>query len=69
MRKALSSSRNKICKRCNRKVTEDIICAGCKNELLSQYDSKVDWKVAYEIEKVSRYIMRNASINDSDAAF
>jgi hypothetical protein len=66
MRNALPLSRKRVCKRCNKKITEDIICAGCKNELLSQYDSKIGWKMAYEIEKVSRHIMRNTSMNDPD---
>jgi len=66
MRNALPSSRKRVCKRCNKKITEDIICAGCKNELLSQYDSKIGWKMAFEIEKVSRHIMRNTSITDPE---
>jgi hypothetical protein len=58
-----------MCKRCNRAFAEDIICAACKNELLHQYNSKISWKMAYEIEKVSRHIMRNTSLNDSDESF
>ncbi|HES59551.1 MAG TPA: hypothetical protein ENO18_03885 [Caldithrix sp.] len=69
MKNALSSSRKRICKRCNRQITEDIICAACKNELLSQYDSKIGWKMAYEIEKVSRHVMRNTSMHDQDEPF
>ncbi len=69
MKKALSSSRQRICKRCNKKITEDMICASCKNELLSQYDSKVGWKIAYEIEKVSRHIMRNTRSSDPEEYF
>ncbi len=56
----------KICKRCNKNVTEDIICASCKNELLSKYDSRIGWKTAYEIEKISRYVMRKADIDDAE---
>jgi hypothetical protein len=66
MSNSLASSRKRICKRCNRNVTEDIICAGCKNELLTHYNSKINWKMAYEMEKVSRHIMRNTFRNDSE---
>jgi hypothetical protein len=66
MKKALKLSRKRICKRCNKKITDDIICASCKNELLSQYDSKIGWKMAFEIEKVSRHIMRNTFTEDPD---
>ena len=59
-------SRKRVCKRCNRRITEDIICAGCKNELLSNYNSKIGWKMAYEMEKVSRQIMRITSRYDSE---
>ena len=66
MRNAISKVRTRTCKRCNKKLTEDIICASCKNELLSQYNSQISWKMAYEIEKVSRYVIRNTSQYDSD---
>jgi cytochrome c-type biogenesis protein CcmH/NrfF len=68
----MSNSRptgQRICKRCNRRITEDIICAGCKNELLAQYDSKIGWKMAYEMEKVSRHIMRNSLRSDTEDPF
>ena len=52
----------KICKRCNKHHTKDIICASCKNELLSSYENNLDWQTAYEVEKahwiVLRYIMK-----------
>jgi len=66
MGNAISRPAKKICKRCNKNITEDIICASCKNELLSQYDSKIGWKTAYEIEKFSRYVMRKADIDDTE---
>jgi hypothetical protein len=66
MRNTPPSSRKRICKRCNRRITEDIICAGCKNELLTHYNSKIDWKMAYEMEKVSRHIIRNTYRYDSE---
>jgi hypothetical protein len=66
MSNSLASSRKRICKRCNRRVAEDIICAGCKNELLTHYNSKISWKMAYEMEKVSRHIMRNTFRYDSE---
>jgi hypothetical protein len=66
MRNTPPSFRKRICKRCNRRITEDIICAGCKNELLTHYNSKIDWKMAYEMEKVSRHIIRNTYRYDSE---
>jgi hypothetical protein len=66
MRNTPKSSRKRICKRCNRRIAEDIICAGCKNELLTHYNSKIGWRTAYEIEKVSRHIKRNTLWSDSD---
>ena len=61
-----ASSRKRICKRCNQRIADDIICAGCKNELLIHYNSKISWKMAYEMEKVSRHIMRSAFRYESD---
>jgi hypothetical protein len=64
MRNTPPTSRKRICKRCNKWATEDIICAGCKNELLTQYNSKISWKMAYEMEKVSRHITRSTLWHD-----
>ena len=52
----------KVCKRCNRHHTKDIICPSCKNELLSSYDNRIDWRTAYEVEQAhqlaTKYRMR-----------
>jgi cytochrome c-type biogenesis protein CcmH/NrfF len=66
MSNTLPLSRKRICKRCNRRIAEDMICAGCKNELLTHYNSKIGWKMAYEMEKVSRHIIRNTFWFDSE---
>jgi hypothetical protein len=47
----------KLCRRCNKNSTEDIICPACKNELIALYDNKLGWKTAFEIEKFSRRAM------------
>jgi hypothetical protein len=47
----------KLCRRCNRNYSGDIICPACKNELIILYDNKLGWKTAWEIEKVSRRAM------------
>ena len=31
-----------------------MICPVCKNELIALYDNKLNWRTAYEVEKVSR---------------
>jgi hypothetical protein len=66
MRNATLTGPEGICKRCNKGLTNDLICGGCKNELISIYDTRISWKVAYEIEKVSRYAMRNSIREDMD---
>jgi len=46
-------SQKKVCRRCNKKVTDDIICASCKNELLSMYDSKSVGKQLMKLKKLA----------------
>ncbi len=58
MKKAAAETEYKICKRCNQHHTKDIICASCKNELLSSYESNIDWQMAYEIEKAHRIVLK-----------
>ena len=58
MEKSITKNGQKVCKRCNRNLATDIICASCKNELLISFDSKIDWRTAYEIEKVQRIASR-----------
>ena len=48
----------RICKRCNRNFSKDLICTHCKIELVNHFDSKLDWQTAYEIEKVQRRTQR-----------
>jgi transposase-like protein len=54
MKPLASVKPRKICRRCNKNSSEDLICAGCKNELIALYDNKLSWRTAYEVEKVSR---------------
>jgi uncharacterized paraquat-inducible protein A len=49
----------KVCKRCNRHQTKDIICPSCKNELLSSYDNKIDWQTAYELEQAHQSVTKS----------
>ncbi len=57
--KPLSSEKIiKLCRRCYKNKTNDIICPACKNELIAIYDNKVTWRTAYEIEKFSRKALR-----------
>jgi hypothetical protein len=58
MNKPATEKKQQVCKRCNSNLTTDIICPSCKNELLSTFDSKLDWQTAYEIEKVQRAASR-----------
>jgi hypothetical protein len=45
----------KVCKRCNRANTKELICQSCKIELLNHYEATSDWKIAFEIERVQLY--------------
>jgi RNA polymerase subunit RPABC4/transcription elongation factor Spt4 len=54
MNRKKPESEFKVCKRCNRHQTKDIICPSCKNELLSAYDNRIDWQTAFEIEQARR---------------
>jgi hypothetical protein len=47
----------KLCKRCHKNTSEDIVCPACKNELIALYDNKLSWRTAYEVEKISRRAM------------
>ncbi|MBN2612078.1 MAG: hypothetical protein JXB00_11025 [Bacteroidales bacterium] len=48
----------KLCKRCKKNLSKDIICTACKVELLNNYDSKIDWQTAFEIERIQQAAMR-----------
>jgi len=54
MKPIASEQHGKICRRCNRNVSLDSICPACKNELIALYDNKLNWRTAWEVEKVSR---------------
>jgi hypothetical protein len=55
----------KICKRCNKNTSVDVICPGCKNELIAIYENKLTWKTAYEVERISKRAMRY-SVNEAE---
>ncbi len=60
--KPLSSEKaSKLCRRCYKNTTNDLICPACKNELIAIYENKVTWRTAYEIEKISKKAMRFTS--------
>lgn len=48
----------RICKRCNRRNTTEIICQSCKTELISNFEVSSDWRIAFEMEKVQQYTAR-----------
>ncbi len=58
MNRKKPESEFKVCKRCNRHQTKDIICPSCKNELLSSYDNRIDWQTAYELEQAHKLVIR-----------
>jgi len=56
--KPLASDKSpKICRRCHKITSDDVICPACKNELIVLYDNKLSWRTAYEVEKISRRAM------------
>jgi hypothetical protein len=57
MKPLMNDKVKKLCRRCNKNYTNDKICPTCKNELITLYDNKLNWKTAYEIEKISRKVM------------
>lgn len=58
MKKSGVEPKYRICKRCNKHQARDIICASCKNELLSSCENNLDWQTAYEIEKIQRIVLK-----------
>ena len=65
MEKTETDAEQKMCKRCNKHQTKDVICALCKNELLSSYGNNIDWQTAYEVEKAHRIILKYKMREDS----
>lgn len=64
-----SENKSKLCRRCYKNKTNDIICPACKNELIAIYDNKVTWRTAYEIEKISRKAMRFSSSENEEGLY
>jgi hypothetical protein len=58
MKPQITQKLGKICKRCNKNTTIDIICPACKNELIAIYENKLSWRTAYEVERISKKAMR-----------
>jgi hypothetical protein len=58
MKPLISEKPGNLCKRCHKNSAVDIVCAACKNELITIYDNKLTWKTAYEVEKISKRVMR-----------
>lgn len=54
----------RLCKRCYRNYSKDIICPTCKNELIALYEGKLTWKTAFEVERISKRAMRYAGNSD-----
>jgi hypothetical protein len=48
----------KLCKRCYKNSAVDIICPSCKNELIANYENKLTWRMAFEVERISKKAMR-----------
>jgi hypothetical protein len=65
----MSETGNKICPRCKKHETQDVICNSCKNELLSNYEVSSDWQTAYEIEKAQMIASRFKHESDDDPLF
>jgi len=57
MKPSATDKSGKICRRCHRITTHDVICPACKNELIVLYDNKLSWRTAFEVERISRKAM------------
>jgi hypothetical protein len=57
MKPLASDKPRKLCKRCHKSISEDVICPACKNDLIALYDNKLSWRTAFEVEKISRKAM------------
>jgi hypothetical protein len=58
MKPEISGKTGKLCKRCYKNAATDLICASCKNDLITIYENKLTWRTAYEVEKISKKAMR-----------
>jgi hypothetical protein len=56
----------KLCKRCNRRLTEGLICQTCKSELINHYEASLDWQLAYDIEKAQMAALRYIHDDNED---
>jgi RNA polymerase subunit RPABC4/transcription elongation factor Spt4 len=59
----------KICERCKRHETTDIVCPQCKKELLGNYEISHDWQTALEIEKAQTVASRFKFESNDDYLF
>lgn len=61
-----SEKLKKLCKRCYKNPSIDVICPSCKNELIALYENKLTWRTAFEVEKISKKAMRYSAETDDD---
>jgi hypothetical protein len=66
MKPLISEKLGKLCRRCYKNSTVDIICPACKNELIALFDNKLTWRTAYEVEKISKKAMRYTRNEEED---
>jgi hypothetical protein len=57
------------CKRCNKNLTEEIICQSCKNELLYHFEASADWQMAFEMEKATLAASKYRNNSEDDEEF
>jgi len=58
------TTKQRTCKRCNKNLTDDIICQSCKNELLSHFEASSDWQMAFEMERATMVASRFRNEDD-----
>jgi len=55
----------RMCKRCNRHLSEEDICQTCKGDLINHYEASQDWQIAFEIERAQLTALRySRDLND-----
>ncbi len=62
----MKKNAEKLCKRCNRQLTKEIICQSCKSELIYHYEASLDWQLAFEIEKAQMIALRYMNDDKED---
>ena len=58
MENRTGDKKQRLCKRCKKNLSTDKICTSCKVELINNYDSKLDWQTAFEIERIQQSALR-----------